>query len=162
MPTLPRDKFSEQLVVFVFALGVVLLTTLTVRNWAEELAKPAVIPISIADPDMTIVANNPDVCPGEILSWPLTITYIRGGILIDVVRNVRNIDTNALVAIDGHIIAEELRIPQEEAGTFERTGSWRVPNLPPARYRLITSARSTTGGSLLQYYVEFTVGSDCP
>lgn len=150
-----------RLLIAIFTLAVIVLAVLTVRNWAEQLAEAAAVPVSINDSDLIVDADNPDVCPGDILMWPLTITYERGGLLMDVTRNVRNLDTGRLFVADGTIYTEQIRVPQEEAGTFGRQSLWRVPQLPPARYRLITSTQSVTGGNLLQYYVEFTVRSDC-
>ena len=163
MLTLSRNNTVAGLLILLFVIAVIVLTVLSVRNWAERLAGPQDSPIVMDGGDsITRPANNPDVCPGDVLMWPLTITYAADGLLIVVTRNVRNTVTGGLVAVDGRIYAEEFKVPQEEGGTFVRTAFWRVIDLPPSKYKLITSSQSATGGRLLQYYVEFNIKANCP
>jgi len=149
-------KHTQLLNILMYCLiiAVVVLMLASIREINQVFSVPAV-PISIAE--ATIVAHNPNVCPGDMLNWPLTITYNKAPLLMDVTRNVRNLDTGTLVVS----YVSQLSIPQEETGTFKRNILWSVPDLPPAKYRLITTTTSVVGSELLQYYVEFTVLGNC-
>ena len=139
---------------YCLVVAVVVLMLASIREINQVFSVPAV-PIAIAE--SAIIATNPIVCPGDMLHWPLTITYNKAPLLMEVTRNIRNLGSGLLVMS----YVDQLSIPQEETGTFKRDVLWRVPELPPANYRLITTTTSVVGSELLQYYVEFTVRNGC-
>lgn len=138
-------------------MSLIVLLFLVVRDIGARLNRPD-LPFSI-DEVPTVV--NPNVCPGSVLEWPLTITYYQDAILLDITRNVRNLDTGDLAIVDGSLYMSRVFVPQETAGVFKRNARWLVPQLPPANYRLITTTQSATGSRLIQYYVNFKIREDC-
>lgn len=133
-------------------VGVVL--SFSLQSISSELRTPNT-PIEIQSG--LIAPENADVCAGDDLRWPLTITYNEGSLLMEVYRHVRSLDTGRLILS----MSTHLTVPQEEAGVFDRGASWSVPDLPPGRYRLITSTHDVRGSKVLQYSVDFTIRSDC-
>lgn len=137
----------------IVAIGILLL--LSILELRRRLDVPPVPPVPIVA--IAGAAENPKLCPGELLRWPLTITYNRAPLLMDVYRHLRNLDTGGLLLNNQtHVV-----IPQEETGTFARDAVWPVPVLSPGRYRLITSTMDASGSELLQYYIEFKIEDDC-
>ena len=156
-PITPRQTW------IVYATAVIMIVLIAVYAVLSlRLVLNSVTPeLLISIPDATIEPDDPIVCPGELLRYDLTITYNRDGVLMDITRNLRNLDTGALVVIDGVLYSEKFSVPQEIAGTFERNAVWLVPQLIPGNYRLITSTQNSTGSEILQYYVTFTVTPNC-
>lgn len=150
----PKQTQVLNVLTYCLIVAVIVLMLASIREFNQTFLL-APVPIVIAE--STIVATNPVVCPGDVLHWPLTITYNKAPLLMSITRNIRNLDTGALVVS----YANQLSIPQEEVGTFKRDALWRVPELPPANYRLITTTTSVVGSELLQYYVEFTIRGRC-
>ena len=136
----------------IIGLGLLLLLSiLELRRRLDIPAVPIEISRSVIRPEIS------DLCPGDILRWPLSITYNEAPLLMDVYRHLRNLDTGVLI-LDK---TTHLTIPQENTGTFDRRSAWPIPNIAPGRYRLITTTTSAIGSELLQYYIEFRVKGDC-
>lgn len=133
-------------------VGVLIAVSVFALN--QTLRLPPV-PVSVSETSIT--PEQEFVCPGDLLWWTLNITYHEAPLLMEIDRHIRNLDSNRLLL--DHMVS--LRVPQEETGTFARRAPWRVPELEPGNYRIITTTWHVTDSELLQYYVEFEVREDC-
>ncbi|HSG61594.1 MAG TPA: hypothetical protein VLA24_09190 [Pseudomonadales bacterium] len=146
------------LVVIIIVIGIALYTALIVQDLQDRIAGQMEL-ITINTPVVT--AENPTVCPGDILVWSLELTYHDAPMLMEVIRNIANVDQD--VAID---YEQKASVPIVKMGTDVSITNWLVPSLEPGRYRVIVSTTNVhtvtaVDNKLLQYYVDFEVMENC-
>lgn len=150
--------YSFILIAFILVGGVSVITLIMVQDLRDQIAGDAQV-ITIDSP--SVIAENSNVCPDDVLVWVTRFTYHQAPLLVEMVRNVKNLDKDLFVDY-----LQRATIPIDRTGTDDSKTQWVVPMLDPGRYRLIVSATDvltvvTSDRRLLQYAVDFTVKNDC-